>query len=169
MLSYAYMLALCLTLVACSPRNTDEELPGREGSSLVFDLKWGGYYAMREGTGHYTVFRLMDFSPHTIHISIYRKTFVYRPSLEDVTELTPIMQFYAEDARILLDQREIHLLGYHDWTKDDIEGLRSYLIFQGAEVEAAEKRTKLIADLSKQPPKKLRLNLINDEVIITDP
>jgi hypothetical protein len=165
-MKYVLVIVIVHALLACSQSDIDAESAGKE---VLFELKWGGYYAMREGKGHYRVFRLMDFTTHTLDISWYRESFVYRPSLEEVAELTPFVQFYAIDTRTLLNQREIHLLGYHALTQDDIEGFRSYKLIDVMDTVATEKRVKVIVDLSKQPPRKLRLNLVDDEVVITDP
>lgn len=168
-MKYVFVIVIVHALLACSQSDIDADTQESVGKDVLFELKWGGYYAIREGKGHYSVFRLMDFSTHTLDISWYRESFVYRPSLEEVAELTPFVQFYAIDTRTLLDQSEIHLLGYHELTQDEIEGLRSYKLIDVLDTVATEKQVKVIVDLYKQPSKKLRLNLVEDEVVITDP
>ena len=136
---------------------------------IKIDIQWGGYYVSKEkDKEEYSLLRLLDFNQQAYHAAIYQEKFSEIPLIEDILKLSPMIGHAPIDSKALAGKKEIHLVGSKELVSSDLEGYEYYL--EHFEVEEKE-RKQLISDIigfSKEPPLKLSLQVIGDELIIKE-
>ena len=133
------------------------------------DLCWGGYYLTRpDEHGRARLFRLLDFDSTAYHAALYSETFADAPALDEVKALTPLIGHAPIDVRGLLDRAPLRLLGEAPLTRDDLTGYEAYLEHHGLPPEDQEALLNRVIQFSHQPPLRLRLELVGDELRVTE-
>ena len=138
--------------------------------SLDIDIVWGGYYATipAEG-GEISVFRLLDFNRDAYHAVLFTDKFSTVPELEEIAAIEPFIGHAPIDTRALLNKDELRLIGGKPLTRDDLYGYMCYL--EGHEVPQKEMHelAEQLIDFSRQPPLSLHLEIVDEELVITEP
>ena len=81
-------------------------------TSRVMDVAFGGLYASTTAdTGKVSLFRLLDFNLDAVHVTMYEQTFDAVPSAADVSALSPLIWHAPIDARTLLRDDDLELIG----------------------------------------------------------
>lgn len=142
---------------------------GEEMSQADIDFLWGGYYASKEeGSDQFGAFRLLDFNRDAYHAALFNEKFDELPTVESLRALSPFIGHVPIDSRALLRERELQLIGGSPLTEEDLEG---YMIYLEHHEMSKEERTELANNLlgfSTEPPLRLRLHLVEDELAITE-
>jgi hypothetical protein len=137
--------------------------------SLEIDLAWGGFYASipAEG-GDMTVFRLLDFNRDAYHAAMFAEKFSVLPTLEQLTSLTPFIGHAPIDARGLIRDDDLRLIGSKPLTRADLEGYMYYL--EAHEVPQAEmdELAERLISFSSEHPLRLQLEIVDDELLISE-
>jgi hypothetical protein len=80
--------------------------------SLDIDIVWGGYYAsIPADNNEISVFRLLDFNRDVYHAVLFSNKFTTVPTLEELTMLSPLICHAPIDARALVREDELRLIG----------------------------------------------------------
>ncbi|MCB1052286.1 MAG: hypothetical protein KDC71_16920 [Acidobacteria bacterium] len=138
---------------------------------MDIDLQWGGFYACRESDakpGEYGLIRILDFNRDAYHAALYQERFDQIPSIESVQDLHPFIGHVPIDARGLLNYEELILIGGPVLTEDDLVGYRIYLENHEVPNSEIDKLVIKLADFGKDKPLKLRLSLVNNELMIQE-
>ncbi|HYF36665.1 MAG TPA: hypothetical protein VD994_15320 [Prosthecobacter sp.] len=138
--------------------------------AIDIDLSWGGYYASTnaEDGGKVTVFRLLDFNTDAYQAALFTEEFASMPTLEEVADLSPFIGHVPIDARALLQNRDLRLLGSRPLSRDDLVGYAYYLEDHGMTPEEIRSLQDDILQFTQQPPLRLRLELANDELVVSE-
>jgi hypothetical protein len=126
--------------------------------SIEIDVKWGGYYTYKYA-GTYGVFRLLDIDKYEYHASSFQEKFDHKPTIDEVSKLSPYIFHAPIDLGGLLEFEDLHLIGYRELTKDDLRGYLRYM--QGArriKPEIIKKQPPVYRRLSKGPIQKARIS-----------
>lgn len=136
---------------------------------LDIDLAWGGFYACTStDESEISIIRILDFNRDAYHAALFAETFETIPRGDAVEALSPFIGHVPIDAKGLLNNETMVLIGRKPLTRDCLEGYMYYLEeFEVPEDEREELINSLIA-LSKDDPLKLRLYLSNDELQIEE-
>ncbi|WAJ39330.1 hypothetical protein OU800_08905 [Pseudomonas sp. GOM7] len=137
-----------------------------EGKAVDIDIQWGAYYLTKEDN-QYRVFRLLDFNRYAYHAAIFKETFATKPTKDKLLQLTPFVGHAPIDAKALLQDESIQLLASAPLKKEDLEGYRYYLEEQGMSADEMEELIQRIMEFSTQPPLQLRLEIIDNELKIS--
>lgn len=137
-----------------------------QGKAMDIDIQWGAYYLTKEDN-QYRVFRLLDFNRYAYHAAIFKETFATRPTKDEVLLLTPFIGHAPIDAKALLQDKSIQLLASAPLKREDLEGYRYYLEEQGITTNEMEELIQRIMELSTQPPLQLRLEIVGNELEIS--
>lgn len=137
-----------------------------EGKAMDIDIQWGAYYLTKEDN-QYRVFRLLDFNRYAYHAAIFKETFTSRPTKEETLQFTPFIGHAPIDAKALLKEGNIQLLAAAPLKKEDLEGYRYYLEEQGMTNSELDELIQRIMEFSTQPPLQLRLEIVDDELEIS--
>lgn len=133
---------------------------------MDIDIQWGAYYLTKEDN-QYRVFRLLDFNRYAYHTAIFKETFATRPTKDEVLQLTPFIGHAPIDTKALLQDESIQLLASVPLKKEDLEGYRFYLEEQGMTTDEMEELIQRIMEFSTQQPLQLRLEIIDNELKIS--
>ncbi len=138
--------------------------------SRVMDLAFGGLYASTNiETGKVSLFRLLDFNVDAVHVTMYEQTFDAVPSVADVRALSPFIWHAPIDARTLLRDDDLQLIGEHPLSAEDLDGYMTYLEAMG--VSEDERRTlgqELMA-FSRKRGMRVRLRADGDRLVVEEP
>ena len=138
-------------------------------TGIDFDAVWGGYYAGRSAdSGEYSIFRLLDFNQHAYHAALFSEKFQTLPSDSVVLALKPFIGHAPIDARALVHEGDLTLVGRAPLTQGDLEG---YLYYLEAHDVPESERVSLAASLigfSHEPPLRLRLELTTDALDVSE-
>lgn len=134
--------------------------------AMDIDIQWGAYYLTKEDN-QYRVFRLLDFNRYAYHAAIFKETFTIRPKTDELLQLTPFIGHAPVDAKALLQEESIQLLAAAPLKKEDLEGYRYYLEEQGMTTSEMDELIQRIMEFSTQPPLQLRLEIVDDELEIS--
>lgn len=136
---------------------------------LDIDLAWGGYYACTsDDSNEISIIRLLDFNRETYHACLFDESFDKTPGPEVIDELSAFVGHVPIDARGLLNNDSVVLIGSRPLTRNDLEGYMYYLAeFEVPEDEMEELAESLIA-FSKDQPLALRLSLSDGELQIEE-
>ncbi|MBE9099224.1 hypothetical protein [Vacuolonema iberomarrocanum] len=137
---------------------------------LDLDVLWGGYYASipKDGSG-ISVFRLLDFTRDAYHAALYGETFTTMPALDDLVSLAPWLGHAPIALDSLLNEDDVQLIGGKPLSLDDLEGYLYYLEdFGVSEAERNQLVQSLLAFSQSEPPIKLRLELVDNELQMTE-
>ena len=139
-------------------------------SATDIEIQWGGFYVSREeGADHFGAFRLLDFNRDAYHAALFTEKFDTPPSLDTLQSLSPFIGHVPMDARALLRERELQLVGGIPLTEADLEGYMIYLENHDVGEEDRAALTARLLEFSLKPPLPLRLELINDVLEISEP
>lgn len=137
-------------------------------NSLDIDIAWGGYYAStspEEGT--VSIFRLLDFNRDAYHAAFFREKFTVAPTMEEAAALSPFIGHAPIDARALLQSKDLQLVGSKPLTQDDLDGYAYYLEAHGMTPEETQSLLNNILQFAQQPPLKIRMEIVNDELAVS--
>ncbi len=138
-------------------------------TSLDINLAWGGYYASTDlENGHISVFRLLDFNRDAYHAALFREKFDATPTLEKMTALSPFIGHAPIDARGLLRNKDLKLLGCKPLSREDLEGYAYYLEAHEVTADEIEKLFERILGFTTELPLQLHLEIIDDELVISE-
>lgn len=138
-------------------------------NSLDIDVLWGGYYAsVADESGNISVFRLLDLNIDTYHATLYRERFAEIPTLEELTSLVPFVGHVPIVTSALLEEGDLQLVGGQPLCKDDLDGYMCYLEAHGVPDDERNELAERLIAYSHQPPLRLRLELLNDELTIQE-
>jgi len=134
------------------------------------DVAFGGLYASTTAdTGKVSLFRLLDFNLDVVHLALYQEKFDAVPNAADVRALSPMIWHAPIDARTLLRDDELLLIGEAPLSAGDLDGYMVYLEEMGVpEDERAEIVQRLIA-LSQSRPLRVRLRAVDDTLVVEEP
>lgn len=135
--------------------------------SLDIDIAWGGYYGSITDSGEISVFRLLDFNRVAYHTALFTEEFTSFPTVEELVMLSPFIGHAPIDARALLNEAEIRLIGSKPLTLDDLEGYMYYLNDHGDPQEEIDEFAGKIIGLSHEQPLRIHLEIVNDELVIS--
>lgn len=145
-----------------------KEAAGRRMQSIDIDIQWGGYYvSQREETGQFGVFRLLDFNQYAYQAALFREEFASVPSLEEILSLSPFIGHVPMAARGLV-RPSIQLVGSVPLTPADLEGYRIYLEHHGVSLQEQDELETRIIGFSHEAPLPLRLEIVGDELRISE-
>ncbi len=137
-------------------------------TSLDIELAWGGYYASTDPeNGSITVFRLLDFNRDAYHAALFKERFDEMPTLADMTALSPLIGHAPIDARGMVRHENLQFLGSNPLLREDLEGYAYYLEAHEVTAYDIEELFGRILGFSTESPLQLRLELINDELVIS--
>ena len=138
--------------------------------SLDIDIVWGGYYAtIPADGGEISVFRLLDFDRDAYHAALFTEKFSTVPELEEIAAETPFIGHAPINARALLNKDECRLIGGKPLTRDDLDGYMCYLQAHEVPQEEMDELAERIIGFSHQPPLSLHLEIVDEELVITEP
>ena len=140
------------------------------GGSRIVEIAWGGYYAtIPADGGEISVFRILDFNRDAYHAALFSEKFREVPDLEEIAARQPFIGHAPIDAKGLLHRDELRLIGGKPLSRDDLAGYMYYLeAHEVPEAEIDELIERLI-EFSQQPPLRLRLEIVEEELVITEP
>lgn len=137
-----------------------------EANAIDIKIQWGAYYLTQEDN-QYRVFRLLDFNRYAYHAAIFKETFATRPTKDEILQLAPFIGHAPIDAKTLLQEESIQLLASAPLKKEDLEGYRYYLEEQGMATREIDELIQRVMEFSAQPPLQLRLEIVDDELEIS--
>jgi hypothetical protein len=138
--------------------------------SLDIDIVWGGYYATIPADGsEISVFRLLDFNRDAYHAALFTAKFNTVPELEEIAEIEPFIGHAPIDTRALLNKDELRLIGGKPLNRDDLDGYMCYLEAHEVPREQTHELVEQLLDFSHQPPLSLHLEIVDEELVITEP
>jgi len=133
------------------------------------DVLFGGYYASKEeNSDQYGVFRLLDFNPDAYHAALFSQKFDQVPTMDELVGLSPFIGHAPIDSHALLRERDLQLVGGAPLTRDDLEGYGIYLEHHGMTKADIDGLTTNLVTWSTEPPIKLRLEILEDELSISE-
>lgn len=159
-------MSLTLTLLGAMLYSLNSLAAKDEKKAIDIEIQWGAYYLTKEDN-QYHVFRLLDFNRYAYHAAIFKETFTTRPTKDEILQLTPFIGHAPIDAKTLLQEESIQLLASAPLKKEDLEGYRYYLEEQGVTTGELEELIQRIMEFSTQPPLQLRLEIVDDELEIS--
>jgi len=159
-------MSLTLTLLGAMFYSLNSLAAKDEEKAMNIEIQWGAYY-LTEEDNQYRVFRLLDFNRYAYHAAIFKETFTTRPTKDEILQLTPFIGHAPIDAKTLLQEESIQLLASAPLKKEDLEGYRYYLEEQGVTTGELEELIQRIMKFSTQPPLQLRLEIVDDELEIS--
>ena len=138
-------------------------------SVLNMDVLFGGYYASKEqDSDRYGLFRLLDFGPDAYQAALFSQKFDQVPALGELVGLSPFVGHAPIDSRSLLRKNHLQLIGGAPLTRADLEGYGLYLEHCGMTKEEIDGLTGNLMTWSAEPPIKLRLEIMDDELSISE-
>ena len=159
-------MSLLLTLVGAMLCSLNSLAAKDEEKAIDIELQWGAYY-LTEEDNQYRVFRLLDFNRFAYHAAIFKETFTTKPTKDEILQLTPFIGHAPIDAKNLLREDSIRLLVSAPLKEEDLEGYRYYLEEQGVTTGEMEELIQRIMKFSTQPPLQLRLEIVDEELEIS--
>lgn len=159
-------MSLTLTLLGAMLYSLNCLAEKDEGTAMDIDIQWGAYYLTKEDN-QYRVFRLLDFNRYAYHAAIFKETFTTRPTKDEILQLTPFIGHAPIDAKNLLQEDSIWLLASAPLKKEDLAGYRYYLEEQGMTTSELDELIQRIMEFSTQPPLQLQLEIVDDELEIS--
>jgi hypothetical protein len=97
-------------------------------TQLNLDLVWGGYYAsISSDNSKISVFRMLDFNRDAYHAALFAEEFTDTPKLEQLKDLSPFIGHAPIDARSLLLNDDLQMIGRQELSRSDLEGYIYYL------------------------------------------
>ena len=97
-------------------------------TQLNLDLMWGGYYAsLSSENNKVSVFRMLDFNQDVYHAALFAEKFTNTPNLEQLKNLFPFIGHAPIDARSLLHNDDLQMIGHQELSHSDLEGYIYYL------------------------------------------
>ncbi len=137
--------------------------------SLDIDLAWGGYYAStNRDEGNVSVFRLLDFNSTAYHAAIFKEKFASTPTLGALANLSPFIGHAPIDAKALLRNDDLRLLGATPLSRNDLEGYVYYLEAHEVPAEEIEELIERILEFTNEPPLRLHLEIVDDELVVSE-
>ncbi len=102
------------------------------------------------------------------HAALFKEKFDEVPTMEDMTALSPFIGHAPIDARAMVRYKNLKFLGSSPLSREDLEGYAYYP--EAHEVNANDIKELLgrIFGFSTEPPLQLRLEIINDELVISE-
>ena len=138
-------------------------------ASLDIELAWGGYYGSTDPeSGKISVFRLLDFNRDAYHAALFKEKFDRMPTLEEVTELSPFIGHAPIDARGMVRHNDLQYLGCKPLSREELEGYAYYLEAHEVTSNDIEELFARILGFNAEPPLQLRLEIIDDELVISE-
>jgi hypothetical protein len=135
---------------------------------LDIELAWGGYYASKESEdGLISVFRLLDLNRDAYHAALFKEKFSATPTLGELKTLSPFIGHAPIDTRALIRKKGLQFLGSTPLIRDDLEGYEYYLEAHGATPADIDELIVRILGYTIEPPIHLRLEIVDDELIIS--
>ena len=137
---------------------------------LEINIAWGGYYiSMTDNTGAFSVFRLLDFNRQAYHAALFTEKFTILPTLNELLVLSPFIGHAPIDAKALVGEKELQLIGSKPLTYDDLEGYMYYLNECGVLQEEIYELAEEIINFSNQPPLGAQLRIVDEKLVISEP
>ena len=137
--------------------------------SLDLDIVWGGYYAsIPADGGEISAFRLLDFNRDAYHAALFAEKFTAIPTLDELVTLSPFIGHAPIDARALVRDDKLRLIGGKPLNYDDIEGYMYYLDNCGVPQEEMDELAKKIIAFSHEPPLSIRLKIVGEKLVISE-
>lgn len=139
-------------------------------TQLNLDLVWGGYYAsISSDDGQVSVFRMLDFNRDAYHAALFAEKFTDTPNLEQLKDLYPFIGHVPIDARALLLNDDLQMIGRQELSLSDLEGYIYYLEVNEVPQEEIDDLVEKILGFSRdEPPLRLRLEIIEDQLVISE-
>lgn len=138
-------------------------------TSMDMDLAWGGYYAsIPVNGGEISVFRLLDLNRDAYHVALFAEKFTAIPTFEELVALFPFIGHAPIDARALVRDDELRLMGVQPLTHEDLEGYMYYLDHFGVLQAEIDKLVERIMGFSHEPPLRIHLEIVGEELVISD-
>ena len=138
--------------------------------SRVMDLAFGGLYAsMNIETGKVSLFRLLDFNVDAIHVTMYEQTFDAVPTAADVRALSPFIWHAPIDARTLLRDDDLELIGENPLSPEDLDGYLTYLEAIGMSEDERRTRVQELMAFSRKRGIRVRLRADGDRLVVEEP
>ena len=139
-------------------------------TQLNLDLVWGGYYAsISSDDKQVSVFRMLDFSRDAYHAALFAKKFTHAPNLEQLKDLSPFISHTPIDARSLLLNDDLQMIGRQELSRSDLEGYIYYLeAHEVSQEEIDDLIAKILGFSRDEPPLRLRLQIIEDQLVISE-
>jgi len=138
--------------------------------SRVIDLAFGGWYASTNlETGKVSLFRLLDFNLDAVHVTMYEQTFDAVPSAADVRALSPFIWHAPIDARTLLRDDDLELIGEQPLSAEDLDGYMTYLEAMGMSENERRTRVQELMAFSLKRGIRVRLRADGDGLVVEEP
>ena len=146
------------------------QLKGKKMSEAkIIEIQWGGYYFCKEDDDNeeHGIIRLLDFNRYSYQSALFSEKFSEKPEPETVTALSPFIGHVPIDARgILNGTRE--LIAHKPLAPEDLEGYRMYLEHHEMPTGEIDQLFANLIQYSKEPPLKLKLQIVNEELQIEE-
>ena len=114
------------------------------------------------------MFHLLDFNRNAYHGALFKETFDGMLTLEDMTARSPFIGHTPIAVRGMLLLKNLRLLGSRHLSREDLEGYACYLEAVETTVKDIEELLESMMRFSTEPPLPLRLERINDELVISE-
>jgi hypothetical protein len=139
-------------------------------TQLNLDLVWGGYYTLISSDDrHFSVFRMLDFTPDGYHAALFSKKFTNIPDLEQLKNSSPFIRHAPINTRSLLLNDELQMIGRQELSHSDLEGYIYYLEAHEVTQEEIDDLIERILVFSRdEAPLRLRLEIIEDQLVISE-
>jgi hypothetical protein len=116
-----------------------------------------------------SLFRLLDFNVDAVHVSLYQETFNAVPSAADVKALSPWILHAPIDARTMLRDDEVQLIGQEPLSPEDLDGYVVYLEEMGVSEDDRGELVQRAIALSRKGPLRVRLRVVDDTLVVEEP
>jgi len=121
---------------------------GNPNETKMVDILWGGYYTYHTSEGHYSVFRLLDFTPYGYHAALFKERFSEKPQISAVESLGPTIGHVPLDSKRLYYE-DMQVIGHSVLVEEELDGYGIYLKHHGY---SEEQISELLGNLiNKQP------------------
>ena len=139
-------------------------------TSRIIDIAFGGLYASTSlETGKVSLFRLLDFNVDAVHVSVYQEKFDAVPSVADVKALSPWIHHAPIDARTMLRDDDLQLIGEGPLSPEDLEGYVMYLEEMGVSESDRGEIVERAMTLSGKGRIRVRLRAVDDTLVVEEP
>ena len=136
----------------------------------VIEIAFGGWYASTNlETGKVSVFRLLDFNIDAVHLMMYDQGLDAVPGAADLKTLSPMIWHAPIDARTLLRDDELQLIGEDPLSPEHLEGYVTYLEAMGVSDEERNDIVGRVIALSHKRGLRVRLRADGETLVVEEP